>query len=169
MADVVGVWLRSFKTDREPFTSCSQSRLFSHVNVSLTKGATKAVPSPPSPVQAAGDMNVCYILDGVLILYGIILTVLYCRLRMRPSNKTSSGHLEKQPVGGGIYAGLTSPSTDTYETIKMDKKPITPERVIVVDVNYPHRWAGLIPTGVAAAPTRAGSGEPLRDERTGFC
>uniref|UniRef100_A0A673A9M9 Uncharacterized protein n=1 Tax=Sphaeramia orbicularis TaxID=375764 RepID=A0A673A9M9_9TELE len=28
-----------------------------------------------------GDMNICYILDGVLILYGLILTALYCRLR----------------------------------------------------------------------------------------
>ncbi|XP_014822952.1 PREDICTED: high affinity immunoglobulin epsilon receptor subunit gamma-like [Poecilia mexicana] len=69
-------------------------------------------------------MNVCYILDGVLILYGIILTVLYCRLRMRPSNKASGSQPEKQPAGGGIYAGLTSRTSDTYETIKMDKKPI---------------------------------------------
>ncbi|KAM4557444.1 Fc receptor, IgE, high affinity I, gamma polypeptide like [Fundulus diaphanus] len=74
--------------------------------------------------KPAGDMNVCYILDGVLILYGIILTVLYCRLRMRPSSKVSAGHAEKQPASGGIYAGLTSRSTDTYETIKMDKRPI---------------------------------------------
>lgn len=42
--------------------------------------------------EAAGDMNVCYILDGVLILYGIILTVLYCRLRVRPSTKELSFH-----------------------------------------------------------------------------
>ncbi|XP_075338935.1 Fc receptor, IgE, high affinity I, gamma polypeptide like [Odontesthes bonariensis] len=69
-------------------------------------------------------MNVCYILDGILILYGIILTVLYCRLRMRPDSKTSASHSEKQPAGGGIYAGLTCHSSDTYETIKMDKKPI---------------------------------------------
>lgn len=33
---------------------------------------------------ATGDMNICYVLDGVLILYGIILTALYCRLRVRP-------------------------------------------------------------------------------------
>ncbi|XP_047224964.1 high affinity immunoglobulin epsilon receptor subunit gamma-like isoform X1 [Girardinichthys multiradiatus] len=69
-------------------------------------------------------MNVCYILDGVLILYGIILTILYCRLRMRPSNKASSSHPEKQPTSGGIYEGLTSRTADTYETIKMDKKTI---------------------------------------------
>ncbi|CAI5640379.1 Fc receptor, IgE, high affinity I, gamma polypeptide like [Oreochromis aureus] len=69
-------------------------------------------------------MDICFILDGILILYGIILTVLYCRLRMRPSSSSSGSYSEKQPAGGGIYAGLTSQSTDTYETIRMDKKPI---------------------------------------------
>ncbi|XP_047445534.1 Fc receptor, IgE, high affinity I, gamma polypeptide like [Mugil cephalus] len=67
-----------------------------------------------------GDMNVCYILDGILILYGIVLTVLYCRLRMTPS----SSQTEKQPADGGIYAGLSARSNDTYETIGKDKKPI---------------------------------------------
>uniref|UniRef100_UPI0037E7EE55 Fc receptor, IgE, high affinity I, gamma polypeptide like n=1 Tax=Semicossyphus pulcher TaxID=241346 RepID=UPI0037E7EE55 len=78
----------------------------------------------PTCTEAIGDMSVCYILDGVLILYGIILTVLYCRLRMTPSKKAPASHPEKKPAEGGIYAGLTSHSTDTYETIRMDKKPI---------------------------------------------
>uniref|UniRef100_A0A4W6BRN8 Fc receptor, IgE, high affinity I, gamma polypeptide like n=1 Tax=Lates calcarifer TaxID=8187 RepID=A0A4W6BRN8_LATCA len=33
--------------------------------------------------EAFCNMTICYILDGILILYGIILTVLYCRLRVR--------------------------------------------------------------------------------------
>lgn len=33
-------------------------------------------------------MDVCFILDGILILYGIILTVLYCRLRVRQTGTT---------------------------------------------------------------------------------
>ncbi|XP_034744203.1 Fc receptor, IgE, high affinity I, gamma polypeptide like isoform X2 [Etheostoma cragini] len=78
----------------------------------------------PTCTEAVGAMNICFILDGILILYGIILTVLYCRLRMGPANKTPADPPEKQPAEGGIYAGLTSHSTDTYETIKMDKKPI---------------------------------------------
>ncbi|XP_038573357.1 Fc receptor, IgE, high affinity I, gamma polypeptide like isoform X2 [Micropterus salmoides] len=78
----------------------------------------------PTCSEALGDMSVCYILDGILILYGIILTVLYCRLRMSPANKTPANPHEKQPAEGGIYAGLTSHTADTYETIKMDKKPI---------------------------------------------
>ncbi|XP_062285535.1 Fc receptor, IgE, high affinity I, gamma polypeptide like isoform X2 [Scomber scombrus] len=69
-------------------------------------------------------MYVCYILDGILILYGIILTVLYCRLRIHQTSKAPENNQEKQPAEGGIYAGLSSHTTDTYETIKMDKKPI---------------------------------------------
>ncbi|XP_039999037.1 Fc receptor, IgE, high affinity I, gamma polypeptide like [Xiphias gladius] len=71
-----------------------------------------------------GDMSICYILDGILIIYGIILTILYCRLRMCPANKTPAGQHEKQPTDGGIYAGLYSPSNDTYETIRRDKKSV---------------------------------------------
>ncbi|XP_056246503.1 Fc receptor, IgE, high affinity I, gamma polypeptide like [Seriola aureovittata] len=66
-------------------------------------------------------MGICYILDGILIFYGIILTVLYCRLRMHSATKPPA---EKQPAEGGIYAGLYSPSNDTYETIRTDKKSI---------------------------------------------
>ncbi|XP_041849191.1 high affinity immunoglobulin epsilon receptor subunit gamma-like, partial [Melanotaenia boesemani] len=72
--------------------------------------------------EAIGEMYICYILDGILILYGIILTILYCRLRMHSSN-SSGNNQEKQPAAGGIYAGLTSPSNDTYETIR-DKRPM---------------------------------------------
>ncbi|XP_035527435.1 Fc receptor, IgE, high affinity I, gamma polypeptide like isoform X1 [Morone saxatilis] len=57
----------------------------------------------PTCREAIGDMNICYILDGILILYGIILTVLYCRLRMSPA-KTPDNQYEKQPAEGGIYA-----------------------------------------------------------------
>nr|XP_020441793.1 high affinity immunoglobulin epsilon receptor subunit gamma-like [Monopterus albus] len=78
----------------------------------------------PTCAEAIGDMSICYILDGILILYGIILTVLYCRLRMGSSKNSSSRQSEKQPAEGGIYAGLSSQSTDTYETIKVDKKPM---------------------------------------------
>ncbi|XP_020507634.1 Fc receptor, IgE, high affinity I, gamma polypeptide like [Labrus bergylta] len=78
----------------------------------------------PTCVEAIDDMNVCYILDGVLIFYGIVLTVLYYRLRMSPCQKAAVKKPEKKPVQEGIYAGLTSQSSDFYETIRMDKKPI---------------------------------------------
>ncbi|XP_042284943.1 Fc receptor, IgE, high affinity I, gamma polypeptide like isoform X2 [Thunnus albacares] len=77
----------------------------------------------PACAESLGNMNVCYILDGILILYGIILTVLYCRLRIHQTSKPANNP-EKQPAEGGIYAGLSSHTTDTYESIKIDKKPI---------------------------------------------
>ncbi|KAA8587780.1 high affinity immunoglobulin epsilon receptor subunit gamma isoform X1 [Etheostoma spectabile] len=58
----------------------------------------------PTCTEAVGAMNICFILDGILILYGIVLTVLYCRLRMGPANKTPANPPEKQPAEGGIYA-----------------------------------------------------------------
>ncbi|XP_041658476.1 Fc receptor, IgE, high affinity I, gamma polypeptide like [Cheilinus undulatus] len=78
----------------------------------------------PTCAEAIGDMGICYILDGILILYGIILTVLYCRLRVAPAIKAPAKNSQKKPVEGGIYAGLTCKSSDTYETIRTDKKPI---------------------------------------------
>ncbi|XP_055059709.1 high affinity immunoglobulin epsilon receptor subunit gamma-like [Misgurnus anguillicaudatus] len=69
---------------------------------------------------AAQAEGVCYILDGILIVYGIVLTVLYCRLRMRPSNASCP---EKQ--GGGIYEGLGRQDQDPYQTLhEVKKKPL---------------------------------------------
>ncbi|XP_028329308.1 high affinity immunoglobulin epsilon receptor subunit gamma-like [Gouania willdenowi] len=63
-------------------------------------------------------MSMCYILDGIMLLYGIILTVSYCLVRTRSKRKA----LERQSAGEGIYAGLTSKTDDTYETIEKKKK-----------------------------------------------
>ncbi|XP_064783586.1 Fc receptor, IgE, high affinity I, gamma polypeptide like isoform X1 [Oncorhynchus masou masou] len=86
------------------------------------------------------DGKVCYILDGILVIYGVILTILYCRLRMHPIYINNGG--PPQVTGGypqittqitalvisilqkgeGLYAGLTHKGQDTYETIKVQKK-----------------------------------------------
>lgn len=39
--------------------------------------------------EAVGDMSVCYILDGILVLFGAILTILYFRLKVRPTESSS--------------------------------------------------------------------------------
>lgn len=48
--------------------------------------------------EAMGDMNVCYILDGILVLFGAVLTILYCRLRVRQTvsgvRRTQKGSLQ---------------------------------------------------------------------------
>ncbi|XP_062843941.1 Fc receptor, IgE, high affinity I, gamma polypeptide like isoform X1 [Trichomycterus rosablanca] len=67
----------------------------------------------------AADANICYVLDGILVLYGIVLTVLYCRLRMK------IGEFEnKMPSKGkeeSLYQDLRVPTQDTYEKLPMKK------------------------------------------------
>ncbi|XP_046882703.1 Fc receptor, IgE, high affinity I, gamma polypeptide like [Hypomesus transpacificus] len=75
--------------------------------------------------EAFQEAKLCYILDGILVIYGIILTFLYCRLRMDPTFATSNNYPQKPPAyGERLYEGLTPHSPDTYETIKVEKKPI---------------------------------------------
>ncbi|KAG7319820.1 hypothetical protein KOW79_016963 [Hemibagrus wyckioides] len=69
-------------------------------------------------VAEAGP-ELCYILDGILILYGIVLTILYCRLRMRSGNNATN---EEKP--DGIYQGLKHQNQDTYETLHVKKKAL---------------------------------------------
>uniref|UniRef100_A0A8C6SMJ7 Fc receptor gamma-chain n=1 Tax=Neogobius melanostomus TaxID=47308 RepID=A0A8C6SMJ7_9GOBI len=38
-------------------------------------------------VMSLVDVRYCYILDAILLLYGFILTVLYCRLRVRATRE----------------------------------------------------------------------------------
>ncbi|RVE61065.1 hypothetical protein OJAV_G00166880 [Oryzias javanicus] len=54
--------------------------------------------------ETMSGMMGCYVLDGFLILYGIILTVLYFRLKITSDKKSPTRHLEKRPAEGGIYA-----------------------------------------------------------------
>uniref|UniRef100_A0A8C1LR02 Fc receptor, IgE, high affinity I, gamma polypeptide like n=1 Tax=Cyprinus carpio TaxID=7962 RepID=A0A8C1LR02_CYPCA len=58
-------------------------------------------------VEAVTNATVCYILDGILIVYGIVLTVLYCRLKKRE---------------GDIYQDLGRQDGDTYDTLHPEKK-----------------------------------------------
>ncbi|XP_028832859.1 Fc receptor, IgE, high affinity I, gamma polypeptide like [Denticeps clupeoides] len=69
-------------------------------------------------VSALPDSGLCYILDGILVLYGIVLTVLYCRLRMQSSGgkKPSSDQKEE-----GIYKELNRPTNDTYDILQPKK------------------------------------------------
>ncbi|XP_064796533.1 high affinity immunoglobulin epsilon receptor subunit gamma-like isoform X2 [Oncorhynchus masou masou] len=67
--------------------------------------------------EALVEPQICYILDAILFLYGIILTVLYCRIKMAPVTGTA------KPVNAeeSIYTGLTPHSADTYQTIGQKK------------------------------------------------
>ncbi|KAK9980348.1 hypothetical protein ABG768_013714 [Culter alburnus] len=64
--------------------------------------------------------NVCYILDGILIIYGVVLTILYCRLKMISSQSSFS-----KKGDGDIYQDLGRRDQDTYDTLHgMKKKPL---------------------------------------------
>ncbi|KAF7692486.1 hypothetical protein HF521_010096 [Silurus meridionalis] len=69
--------------------------------------------------EAMAEGGLCYILDGILIIYGIVLTVLYCRLRIRSGNVQPT---EEKPEG--IYQGLQHQNQDTYETLGVKKQPL---------------------------------------------
>ncbi|XP_015253351.1 PREDICTED: high affinity immunoglobulin epsilon receptor subunit gamma-like, partial [Cyprinodon variegatus] len=67
---------------------------------------------------AITEPEICYILDGILFLYGIILTALYCRVKIYNAREAKAGKgKSKQAVEEGIYTGLTPHAQDTYETI----------------------------------------------------
>ncbi|XP_059358606.1 high affinity immunoglobulin epsilon receptor subunit gamma-like [Carassius carassius] len=70
--------------------------------------------------QVAAQMEpaVCYVLDGILFVYGVVLTVLYCRLKMHSSGDKAFS--EKRE--GDIYEDLGRQDVDTYDTLNPEKK-----------------------------------------------
>uniref|UniRef100_A0A669QYA9 Fc fragment of IgE receptor Ig n=1 Tax=Phasianus colchicus TaxID=9054 RepID=A0A669QYA9_PHACC len=63
---------------------------------------------PLLPTEALAEPELCYILDGILFLYGIILTILYCRL------KVSAG--TPSPIGDRAQRPLPTPSLPFWES-----------------------------------------------------
>lgn len=58
------------------------------------------------------------VLDAILFLYGIVLTLLYCRLKLQVRKAAAAS--EKSD---GIYTGLSTRTQETYETLKHEKPP----------------------------------------------
>ncbi|XP_070710846.1 high affinity immunoglobulin epsilon receptor subunit gamma [Pempheris klunzingeri] len=69
---------------------------------------------------ALAEPQICYVLDGILFLYGLILTALYCRIKIYNAKEVGKPKA-KQTTEEGIYMGLTPHATDTYETIGIKK------------------------------------------------
>lgn len=65
---------------------------------------------------ALHEPQICYVLDGILFLYGVVLTTLYCRLKVCWITSSKKAGKEKKGTEEPIYTGLTQPA-DTYETI----------------------------------------------------
>ncbi|XP_061524943.1 high affinity immunoglobulin epsilon receptor subunit gamma isoform X2 [Phycodurus eques] len=71
---------------------------------------------------ALAEPEICYVLDGILFLYGIILTALYCRLKIRAAKESAEGKANgTQYADEGIYTGLTPHAQDMYATIDLKK------------------------------------------------
>ncbi|XP_029436882.1 high affinity immunoglobulin epsilon receptor subunit gamma [Rhinatrema bivittatum] len=95
--------------------------------------------------EAVREPEICYILDAILFVYGIILTVLYCRLKIQNRKAAEKDptqnlyeplqHGDKQiyheiPIkevplenkpgksGEDVYTGLSTRSQETYETLQ---------------------------------------------------
>ncbi|CAM2112716.1 unnamed protein product [Caretta caretta] len=69
--------------------------------------------------EALAEPELCYVLDAILFIYGIILTVLYCRLKLQVRNASkavpSTAYSQKEE---GIYTGLSTQNQETYETLQ---------------------------------------------------
>ncbi|OPJ71590.1 high affinity immunoglobulin epsilon receptor subunit gamma [Patagioenas fasciata] len=77
--------------------------------------ATLLLLRPPA-AAALMEPELCYVLDAILFLYGLVLTILYCRLRFlvhRKSQQSAGKETEE-----AIYAGLSGESQEMYETLQ---------------------------------------------------
>ncbi|CAN0002817.1 unnamed protein product [Bubo scandiacus] len=66
--------------------------------------------------EALVEPELCYILDAVLFLYGIVLTVLYCRLKFLAHRASQQGASKEKEEA--IYTGLSGEGQEMYETLQ---------------------------------------------------
>ncbi|XP_030329934.1 high affinity immunoglobulin epsilon receptor subunit gamma isoform X1 [Strigops habroptila] len=69
--------------------------------------------------EALVEPELCYVLDAILFLYGIILTALYCRLKFLVCRASQQGATKEKEEN--IYAGLSSEGQETYETLEIKR------------------------------------------------
>ncbi|XP_063213334.1 high affinity immunoglobulin epsilon receptor subunit gamma isoform X1 [Chroicocephalus ridibundus] len=68
--------------------------------------------------EALMEPELCYVLDAILFLYGLIITILYCRLKFLTPRESQQG-AGKEQKEEAIYTGLSSEGQETYETLQM--------------------------------------------------
>ncbi|XP_064899262.1 high affinity immunoglobulin epsilon receptor subunit gamma [Columba livia] len=81
----------------------------------LLLAATLLLLRPPA-AAALMEPELCYVLDAILFLYGLVLTILYCRLRFlvhRKSQQRAGKETEE-----AVYTGLSGESQEMYETLQ---------------------------------------------------
>ncbi|XP_070622555.1 high affinity immunoglobulin epsilon receptor subunit gamma-like [Erythrolamprus reginae] len=74
--------------------------------------------------EALEEPQLCYVLDGILFLYGLVLTVLYCRLKFldMKKNKAQDSPVIYEKVEG-VYTGLEVQEMEHYSTLEASKAP----------------------------------------------
>ncbi|XP_048476721.1 high affinity immunoglobulin epsilon receptor subunit gamma [Rhincodon typus] len=72
------------------------------------------------PAEALQPPEICYVLDAVLFAYGIVLTALYCRLKLQMrKNETATG---------SVYEEIHANQKDIYHEIKPGKMETQKEK-----------------------------------------
>ncbi|KAM6957988.1 T-cell surface glycoprotein CD3 zeta chain [Tautogolabrus adspersus] len=87
----------------------------------------------PAEAMSLYDPELCYILDGFLGLYGLVITGMF--IREKALGKRSDGEYKELPVkrefvfvqrqrkNEQIYQGLSSATRDTYDSLQMQPLP----------------------------------------------
>ncbi|XP_055500280.1 T-cell surface glycoprotein CD3 zeta chain isoform X1 [Leucoraja erinacea] len=68
------------------------------------------------------DPKLCYILDGILFIYGIIITALYLKLRLTKAKSKLEDTAANQPNTEGPYEALQKKSQETYSDLRFNKR-----------------------------------------------
>ncbi|KAM3824893.1 high affinity immunoglobulin epsilon receptor subunit gamma [Vipera latastei] len=74
--------------------------------------------------EALQESQVCYILDGILFTYGILLTFLYCRLKFQlgKNAKPTDKETKSNQPSCAIYEDLEVQEMHPYSTLEISKK-----------------------------------------------
>ncbi|XP_060779645.1 high affinity immunoglobulin epsilon receptor subunit gamma [Neoarius graeffei] len=72
--------------------------------------------------QATGmdEAAICYTLDAILFIYGLVLTILYCRMKILQELAKKQASAKKE-ASERVYEGLSHRTQDTYESISLKK------------------------------------------------
>lgn len=74
--------------------------------------------------EALREPEICYVLDGILFFYGIILTFLYCRLKIQYRKRSKAGPSPIYEKVEGVYTGLSMREPETYTTLELPKRDV---------------------------------------------
>ncbi|XP_054848023.1 high affinity immunoglobulin epsilon receptor subunit gamma isoform X2 [Eublepharis macularius] len=80
--------------------------------------------------EALQEPQLCYILDGILFVYGIVLTFLYCRLKIQYRKKSKQSHSAIYEWKESIQASSQAKPTPTqrWSSPKLKRRVKSPKK-----------------------------------------